>query len=194
MKKMVCCICLTLCLLCACAPRAREYSAVATAQQTVPGIVPTQSKAQTVLMSEVQTKDPPARFTVPAGWSIAVDAGLYQLSRSGLDAYIEFSALPRIHPDYTYKKELSALKASVKRTVPDAEITYENGYLVEGEYSGIELLYTHISDAGREKETVHIIIFFEEGNEYDFVLTASAAAFVQGELALKEILYSLEIG
>jgi len=192
MKKTVFFLCLILFLLCGCAPRAREYSAIATAGQTP---LMTQTASRGTSLANVQTQDPPARFAVPAGWTVEPDTGLYTLTRSGLNATIEFMAMERIHPDYTYKKELSALEASVKRCFADVEITYKNKYYVLGGYSGIEILYTYTpADAQTGQKTSHAVILFSDGYEYSFVLTSETTAFLEGEQAFKEILFSLELG
>jgi len=191
-KRTVFCV-LLICLLCGCAPRAREYSAVNTgaAEQTAGVIKATDASAS---LRAVEVQEPPARFAVPEGWTAARDADLYTLACPGLDATIEFVATARIHPDYTYREELKALKASAKRLYTGVETTYEDRYYVNGDYSGIELIYTYTPPGQSGRLTSHTVIFFEDGNEYDFALTAGAAAYTQAEMAFRDLLFSLEIG
>lgn len=191
-KRTVLCV-LLVCLLCGCAPRAREYSAVATGvpEQTA-GVA--QGTNGPAITHEVVVKDPPARFTVPEGWSAKKDADLYTLSNPGLDATIEFVATGRIHPDYTYREELKALKASAERLYTGVEVTYESRYYVFGDYSGIELIYTYTKPGQSGRLTSHTLIFFEDGDEYDFALTAGEAAYIEAEQAFKDLLFSLKLG
>lgn len=192
MKRTVLCV-FVIGLLCACAPRAREYSAAVTGAPDSTAAAAT-GASEAALVPEVILQDPPARFAVPEGWEVASDADLYTLSRPGLDAAIEFVATGRIHPDYTYREELKALKASAERLYSEVETTYENRYYVLGDYSGIELIYTYAHAGKAERLTSHTVIFFEDGNEYDFALTAGEKAYPQAEQAFKGLLFSLELG
>lgn len=191
MKKAVFCVFLCVCLLCGCAPRAREYSAIATSAQTP---YATQTANPGEALDTVQIENPPARFAVPAGWTVKSDAGLYTLTCNSLNATIEFTATFRIHPDYTYKKELTALEKSVRRYYPDADITLRNNYYELGDYSGIEMLYTFFPAGSQTQQTSDAIILFRDGYEYSFVLTADTTALTTVEPALSSIMLSLEIG
>ena len=93
-------------------------------------------------------------------------------------------------PDYTYKKELSALESSVQRSYADADITFKNNYYVQGEYSGIEILYTALQG----EQTAHAVIFFKDGYEYSFALTSATPAYIEAEMALKVMMFSLVLG
>jgi hypothetical protein len=190
-KRTVLCV-FVIGLLCACAPRAREYSAVVTGAPDSTDAATGAGEA--AFVPEVILRDPPARFAVPEGWAVASDADLYTLSRPGLDAAIEFVATERIHPDYTYREELKALKASAQRLYSGVETTYENRYHVLGDYSGIELIYTYAPAGKAGRMTSHTVIFFEDGKEYDFALTAGEKAYPQAEQAFKDLLFSLELG
>jgi len=190
-KRTVLCV-FVIGLLCACAPRAREYSAVVTGAPD--STAAATGAGEAAFVPEVILRDPPARFAVPEGWAVASDADLYTLSRPGLDAAIEFVATERIHPDYTYREELKALKASAQRLYSGVETTYENRYHVLGDYSGIELIYTYAPAGKAGRMTSHTVIFFEDGKEYDFALTAGEKAYPQAEQAFKDLLFSLELG
>lgn len=195
MKKTVFCLCLCLSLLCGCAPRAKEYPATTAAGVTPLSTLKSTDAGQAVSVPMVRTEDPPAQIAVPEGWTAKSDAGMHQLTRPGLDAAIEFTAAARIHPDYTYKKELSALEASVKRSFSEPDITFKNNYYVQGEYSGIEMLYTFIpADAQKGEQTAHAVIFFKDGYEYDLALTCGTPAFIEAEQAFKDVLFSLVLG
>jgi len=58
------------------------------------------------------------------------------------------------------------------------EVTYESRYYVFGDYSGIELIYTYTKPGQSGRLTSHTVIFFEDGDEYDFALTANEAAYI----------------
>lgn len=182
---------LLLCLLLSgCAPRAREYSAIAT-----PSRPPTATLFPASTPATLRINQPPARFDVPTGWSVSEDKGWYTLqSPTGLQSIV-FFARPRVYPKYTYKKELKALTDMIKKMYVDVEITFESSFYELGAYSGVECIYTGIPQgAGATEEKVHTAIFFEGGNEYGFTLTTTPDTFFEGEQALKVILFSMQLG